>query len=113
MLNHAGGCELWEVMEGRRVGTVQGFLQGLHSVCFSPDGERLAIGSNGNEAIKLWDVRTLQELVTLQGEGSMFQDVQFSPSGDTLAAHNLRGVLHIWQAPSMDRIEQTASAGRP
>jgi uncharacterized protein with WD repeat len=43
----------------------------------------------------------------------MFQDVQFSPSGDTLAAHNLRGVMHIWQAPSMDRIEQTASAGQP
>ncbi|MFM1941874.1 MAG: hypothetical protein RI897_856, partial [Verrucomicrobiota bacterium] len=75
VLNDAGGCEVWDVMEGRRAGTVQGFLQGLHSVCFSPDGERLAIGSNGNEAIKLWDVRTLQELVTLQGEGSMFQDV--------------------------------------
>jgi WD40 repeat protein len=26
---------------------VQGFLQGAHSVAFSPDGRRISIGSNG------------------------------------------------------------------
>jgi WD40 repeat protein len=49
--------------------TLRGFLQGTHSVAFSPDYQRLAIGGNGSETIKLWDIDSLQELLRpgLQG----------------------------------------------
>ncbi len=96
--------QLYDTATGRKTATLQGFLQGAHSVAFSPDGQRLAIGSNGNEAIKLWDVESLQELLTLKGQGSMFNSVTFSPDGNVLASSNSRGILHLWRAPSFAEI---------
>jgi len=95
---------LWDLSTTRTAATLQGFLQGTHSVAFSPDGRRLAIGSNGNEAIKIWDVHNAQELITLKGQGSMFNSVAFSPDGQLLASSNSRGILHVWRAPSLREI---------
>lgn len=39
-----------------RAASVNGFILGVHSVTFSPDGKRLAAaGGAGAEALKLWD----------------------------------------------------------
>lgn len=103
---------LYDTATGRMTATLQGFLQGAHSVSFSPDGQRLAIGSNGNEAIKLWDVENLQELLTLKGQGSMFNSVTFSSDGNVLASSNSRGILHIWRAPSFEEIARVDAQGR-
>lgn len=89
---------------------VQGFLQGAHSVAFSPDGRRIAIGSNGNEAVKLWDVESLQELLTLPGQGSIFNQTAFSPDGNLLVSCNMQGTLHIWRAPSFEEIARWESS---
>jgi WD40 repeat protein len=103
---------LYDTATGRKTATLQGFLQGAHSVNFSPDGQRLAIGSNGNEAIKLWDVESLQELLTLKGQGSMFNSTTFSPDGNVLASANSQGILHIWRAPSFEDIARLEAQGR-
>jgi WD40 repeat protein len=107
-----GVGHLYDTATGRKTATLQGFLQGAHSVSFSPDGQRLVIGSNGNEAIKLWDVESLQELLTLKGQGSMFNSVTFSPDGNVLASSNSRGILHIWRAPSFEEIARLEAQGR-
>ncbi|HOY60826.1 MAG TPA: hypothetical protein PK640_22105, partial [Verrucomicrobiota bacterium] len=99
-----GVGQLWDTASARMRANVEGFLQGTHSVAFSPDGQRLAIGSNGNEAIKLWDVGSLQELLTLPGQGSMFNATAFSRDGSVLASANSGGLLHIWRAPSFEEI---------
>jgi WD40 repeat protein len=103
---------LYDAATGRKTATLQGFLQGAHSVSFSPDGQRLAIGSNGNEAIKLWDVESLQELLTLKGVGSIFNSVTFSPDGNVLASANSQGILHIWRAPSFEDIARSEAQRR-
>ena len=107
-----GSCQLWDTAAARTMATLEGFLQGTHSVAFSPGGQRLAIGSNGNEAIKLWDVESLQELLTLEGRGSMFNSTGFSPDGSLLASRNSRGVLHIWCAPSLEEIARLEAQPR-
>ncbi len=111
-VNILGIGKLWDTATGRLKATLRGFLQGAHSIAFSPDGQRLAIGSNGNEAIKVWDVESLQELITLKGQGSMFSTVSFSPDGDTLASSNSKGILHIWRAPSFADIERIEARSR-
>jgi WD40 repeat protein len=98
------GC-LWETATAQRTATLHGFLQAMNSVTFSPDGKRLAIGGDGNEAVKLWDLDSLQELLTLEGQGSTFNNVAFSPDGNVLAASNGQGILHLWRAPSLKEIE--------
>jgi eukaryotic-like serine/threonine-protein kinase len=105
-VNGLGNCHLWDTTTGQKPAILRGFLQGMHSVGFSPDGQRLAIGSNGNEAVKLWDLNSLEELLTLKGQGSMFDSVTFSPDGNLLASTNARGILHVWRAPSFDEIAQ-------
>jgi WD40 repeat protein len=107
-----GICQLWDTSAARTPATLGGFLQGTHSVAFSPDGRRLAIGSNGNEAIKLWDVESLQVLLTLHGKGSMFASTGFSPDGNLLASSNSRGILHIWRAPSFEEIARLEAQRR-
>lgn len=107
-----GVGQLWDATTVGMRATLQGFLQGLHSVSFSPDGQRLAIGSNGNEAIKLWDVASLQELLTLPGQGSIFSTTAFSPDGNVLASSNSEGLLHVWRAPSLEEIARAEAGGR-
>ncbi len=94
-----GHCDLLDVRASRKIATLRGFLQGAHAAAFSPDGRRLAIGSNANEAVKLWDVESGRELLTLKGSGSLFGTAAFSPDGNVLAACNGQGILHVWSAP--------------
>ena len=107
-----GVGQLWDTATARMRAPLQGFLQGTHSVAFSPDAQRLAIGSNGNEAIKLWDVEGVQELLTLPGQGSMFHATAFSPDGSVLASCNSEGLLHLWRAPSFEDIARWEAEGR-
>lgn len=104
-----GFAQVWEAESARHVATLRGFLQGQHSAAFSPNGDRLAIGSNAREAVKVWDVNGFQELLTLEGSGSMFMSVAFSPDGNVLAAGNSKGRLHLWQAPALEEIEPAIS----
>ena len=112
VLSILGISQLWDTATARMRATGQGFLQGTHSATFSPDGQRLAIGSNGSEAIKLWDVESLQELLTLPGQGSMFGTTAFSPDGNVLASSNSQGLLHVWRAPSFAEITRLETDGR-
>jgi len=95
------------------VATLKGFVLGAHSVAFSPDGRRLAAGSNGREAVKLWDVETRQEVLTLSGEGSLFRSVNFSPDGRYLLAINDVGLAHLWTAPTWEEIAEEEAKDPP
>ncbi len=77
--------------------------QGAHTLSFSADGKRLAIGGD-HEAVKLWDVESWQEVFTLEGQGTGYMGVWFSPDGDTIIWGNASGVLHFWTAPSWEEI---------
>ena len=108
-----GTVEVWDTEMSCRRALLHGVLLGYHSVSFSTDGERLAAGSNGQEAIKLWDLKSFEEVATLPGSGSMFKLVRFSPDGNTLGAVNRNGVIHLWRAPSWQEIEQAEKARSP
>lgn len=61
----SGMILLWDVATLQPVETIKSFLLGAHSVAFSPDGRRLAAGSNGQEAVRLWDVGAWHVVLTL------------------------------------------------
>ncbi|HIE98147.1 MAG TPA: hypothetical protein EYG03_09900 [Planctomycetes bacterium] len=64
-------------------------------VCFSPDGQRVAVATNQN-LIRLCDARTGKQLTTLVGHDDDIQAVTFHPSGSLLASSDLAGVIRLW-----------------
>ena len=99
-----GTAKLWDVATLRETATLKGHRRSIHALDISPDGRRLATGGGGDESVKLWDMRTHQELITLFGEGSMVNRLAFSPDGNKLVGLNNLGQLHIWHAPSWEKI---------
>jgi len=99
-----GYAKIWDLRTLREIAVLRGFLQGAHSVAFSPDGNRLAVGSGTTEAVKLWDLESGQEVLTLEGEGSVIDQSAFSPDGAVLASMSRRGVMDLWRAPSWAEI---------
>jgi WD40 repeat protein len=65
--------------------TLKGHTSAVHSVCFSPDGRRLASASD-DMTVKVWDAVTGDEIRTLKGHTSAVHSVCFSPDGRRLAA---------------------------
>lgn len=109
----SGMIRLWEVRSLRPVATLKSFRLGAHSVAFSPDGLRLAAGSNGREAVRLWDTETWQEVLTLSGVGSRISGLKFSPDGRHLLAINDAGLAHLWTAPTWDEIAAEEAKDQP
>jgi WD40 repeat protein len=104
------GVRVWDAATLREIAVApaEGF-----SVAFTPDGQRLAIGLNGKRAITLWDMESQQEVLALEGEGSNFWRSEFSPDGNVLGSENMKGVLHLWRAPSWAEIDAAEKAGAP
>jgi WD40 repeat protein len=108
-----GYAQLWDSAKFQPVATFSGFFMGVHSAAFSPDGTRLATGSDGFEAVKLWDVQSHQELITLEGQGSVLHLTAFSPDGNVLGSKNGAGnILHLWRAPSWAEIAAAEASER-
>ena len=106
-----GFAKLFATDTLREVASLRGFLLGVLSVAFSPDGTRLATGGCGKDAIKLWEMESQQELLTLEGQGSLFDSSAFSPDGNLLGSRNHFNLLHLWRAPSWEEIETAESVG--
>jgi eukaryotic-like serine/threonine-protein kinase len=99
-----GFARVWNPANWQPVATAGGFFNGAHSVAFSPDNQRLVIGSGDHEAVKLWDPESWQNVFTLEAPGNDFQQTAFAPDGNTLGWLNQENVLYLWRAPSWAEI---------
>ena len=110
-----GYARVWDTKGWRESATLSGFLSGVDSVAFSPDGQRLAVGSGKQLALTLWDTASWQNVLTLAGQGAGFNNTDFSPDGNVIGSLNSDGNLQLWRAPSWAEIgaAEPASARRP
>ena len=88
------------LLTNQELHTLRGHGNWVMDVVFSPDGRRLASGSDDGTA-KVWDATTGRELITLQGQklsepgANIVRQVQFSPDGTRLVSANLQEVI-VW-----------------
>jgi WD40 repeat protein/tetratricopeptide (TPR) repeat protein/tRNA A-37 threonylcarbamoyl transferase component Bud32 len=82
----SGEVKVWDAQTGREVLTLRGHTSFVTSVCFNPDGTRLASACYVDGTVKVWDAQTGQELLTLQGHAGTVHSVCFSPDGRRLAS---------------------------
>ncbi len=83
--------------------TCYGHANPVTSVCFSPDGARLATGSEDN-TVKLWDAVTGDELHTFKEHTRRVTSVCFSPDGARLATGSEDNTVKLWDAVTGDEL---------
>ena len=76
----------------------------IFSVSWSPDGRRLATGSD-DHTVKIWEADTLQELLVLREHLDRVYSVAWSPDGRRLASVSIESVK-IWDAPEYEGAEE-------
>jgi WD40 repeat protein len=64
-------------------------------VAFSPDGKRIATGSEDRTA-RVWDVQTGKLAATFQGHTDRVESVAFSPDGQRLLTASYDDTARVW-----------------
>jgi WD40 repeat protein/serine/threonine protein kinase len=100
--------------------TLRGHKAEVYCVAYSPDGKRLASGSDDN-TVKVWDAQTGRELLSLTGHTGYIYTVDFSSDGMRLASISARydekqekelpGEVIVWDSETGKQLLTWADAG--
>jgi uncharacterized caspase-like protein len=77
---------LWDHLTGRLKITLDGHLDGVYALAFSPDGHTLASIGSFDDTVKLWNAETGALLKSIKVEtASSPTNIAYSPDGKTIA----------------------------
>jgi WD40 repeat protein/serine/threonine protein kinase len=77
--------------------TLEGHGGLVRSVVFSPDGKRLATGSEDGK-VRVWDLANGREPLVLTGHAADVASVAFSPDGQQIASGSFDQAVRLWDA---------------
>lgn len=92
---------LWDISNPRspsELAMLEGHIDSVSTVAFSPDGKTLASGS-WDDTIILWDISNPSspfQLAILEGHEGFIKSVAISPDGQTLASGGASGTIILW-----------------
>ncbi|MBI4779690.1 MAG: NACHT domain-containing protein [Oscillatoriophycideae cyanobacterium NC_groundwater_1537_Pr4_S-0.65um_50_18] len=82
-------------LPGTCLNTLRGHSHRVWTIAFSPDGQRLASGSD-DQTIRLWNVQDGTCLAVLQGHTGGVTSVRFSPNGQLLVSASEDASIRLW-----------------
>ncbi|MDP6546404.1 MAG: WD40 repeat domain-containing protein [Phycisphaerae bacterium] len=89
-----GRIKFWNVVTGEERFALEKYTFGVHTLAISPDGKRLASGSE--KIIKIWDIAARKELLKIWAHTSTVLSLAFSPDGKTLASGSFDHSVKLW-----------------
>jgi WD40 repeat protein len=87
--------KLWDIDDGRELGTISGHMSGVNSVAFSPDGHLILSGSRDN-TLRLWERGTYKQVQKFEGHTNSIVSVVFSPDGHSAISGSADNTVKIW-----------------
>jgi WD40 repeat protein len=87
---------------GSTLFTYRGHTNVVESVAWSPDGKRIASGSDDN-TLQAWDATDGKHVLTERGSVAV-NTVAWSPDGKRIASKNADNTIQIWDAVTGDHI---------
>lgn len=85
---------IWDFKTQQLLRALHGHSKPVTSVAFSPDGEKLATGSD-DRTIKLWN-QDYQEIYTLVGHQHVVKSVAFNLNGEIIASGSWDKTVRLW-----------------
>ncbi len=103
-----GTAKIWDSATGKELLAMEGHLDRVHALAFSPDGNYLATGDGlagaGQASVRIWDTHLGQELLNLPATDWLVSAVEFSPDGEQVAAATWgiggNHAIKVWDAHS-------------
>ena len=86
---------LWDVGTGEPLKTLTVNTDSDSSLCWSPDGQTLAMGSL-DSTIRLWDIASGEPVKMLIAHTDVVFSLCWSPDGQTLASASQDGTIRLW-----------------
>jgi WD40 repeat protein len=99
-----GNVLLLDITNPSAIGSLTTNSKGINSLAFSPDGERLLVGSD-DKFVMLWDLATKTLIKVFAGHSDVVQGVAFSPDGNVLASGSMDNTVILWDVRSGEQLD--------
>jgi WD40 repeat protein len=94
-----GLVRLWDVGTGKEKDTWRGTMAETQYLCFSPDGQTVAVACRDN-TVRLWDAAAGRERAVLVGHTGWAHALAFLPGSKALASVAFDGTVKMWETAS-------------
>lgn len=90
-----GSIKIWDVEQGKEIGTLTKQKRPISSICFTPDDQFLATCSLDRN-IKIWKIQTLREAISFSGHSDTINACAFSYAAKCLITGSSDRTIRLW-----------------
>ncbi len=106
-----GEVKVWDADKGTEILALKGHSDMVRSVCFTPDGKRIA-SAGDDQTVRVWDAEKGQEIFILKEQTKHAGSVCFSPDGKRIASLGTE-VIKVSDAEKGQELLTISAQARP